>query len=98
MQQPFSDRGKSIAGAILVVLGILLLSGELTNTLAQFDHLVSAIIAKALWALPDAILTVSRVLLPGGLHPKWLVQSFPRRVSILLPFVRRLIEGRVIRP
>lgn len=95
MQQPFSDRRKSIAGAILVVLGILLLSGELTRTLtpalAQFNHLVSAITAKALWALPDAILTVSRILHPDGLHPKWFMQNLPRRLSILVPFVRRLI-------
>ena len=91
MHQPFSDRRKSIAGAILVVLGILLLSGKPTHTLALFDHLVSAIIAKALWALPDAILTVSRVLHPDGLHPKWLVQNLPHRLSIMVFFVRRLI-------
>jgi hypothetical protein len=89
--QPFSDRRKSIAGAILIVLGILLLSGKPTPTLALFDHLVSAIIAKALWAFPDAILTVSRILHPDGLHPKWLVQNLPHRLSILVPFVRRLI-------
>jgi hypothetical protein len=63
----------------------------LTDTLARFDHLVSANIAKALWALPDAILTVSRILHPDGLHPKWLLRSLPHRLSIHVPFVRRLI-------
>jgi uncharacterized membrane protein len=96
MHRTFSDRSKFIAGAFLIALGIVVLSGKLDHALAQLNHLVSTVIAKALWALPDAILTVSRVLHTDVAHPRSFVQSFPRGVSISVAFVRRLIEGRFI--
>jgi len=72
MQQTLSDRAKSIVGAALVGLGILVLSGKLDHTTIQFNHFLGTIVVKtvvkALWAVPTAILEVSRGLQAHIVH------------------------------
>ena len=78
MQQTLSDRAKSIVGAVLVGLGILVLSGKLDHATMQMNHFLGTIVVKpvvkavvkALWALPTAILEVSRGLQAHIAHPQ----------------------------
>src|SRR5260221_7870619 len=76
MQQTLSDRAKSIVGAVLVGLGILVLSGKLDHATMQLNHFLGTMVVKAvvktvvkaLWAVPTAILEVSRGLQAHIVH------------------------------
>lgn len=62
VQQTFVGRAKSIAGAALIGLGILVFYENLHQAATQFSHLLGVIPSEAPGGLPTAIMAAYRVL------------------------------------
>ena len=96
-QSAFSRGSKSIAGAALVGLGLLVMSGNLDVAAAQLHFPLGTTAIEALWLLPSVLLaTASQTLLFQGLVQMlvsfWLL-LFVIAAAILLQAVFRSKVG-----
>jgi hypothetical protein len=101
MQQTLSDRAKSIVGAALVGLGILVLSGKLDYATMQLNHFLGTIVVKAvvkaLWALPTAILEVSEGLQAHITHQQRFLDGSFRHWPLALVIVGTVSQQYCLR-
>jgi hypothetical protein len=96
MQQTFFGRAKSIAGAALVGLGILIFHENLDRAASQLSHLLGTIPGEALGVLPTVILAASRVLQAYAADHQRFLQGFLRHMLVSCWPLLLVIVGTVL--
>jgi hypothetical protein len=79
MQRTFFERAKSIAGAVLVALGIFILHQDLDQTAAQLSHLLG-ISGDAPGAFPAVVLAVLRLAQVYAADHQRFLQGFLQQI------------------
>jgi hypothetical protein len=92
-------RTKSIAGAVLLGLGVIILHGNLDRTATQLSHFCFMIPGQALGALFTVIVAASRLVrayAPAAAHGRQFLQDFLQQiVAIAWPLVL-VVVGAVL--
>lgn len=95
MQRKFFKHARSIAGTVLVALGIFILHQNLDRTAAQLSHLLG-IPGDAPGILPTVILAVLRLVQAYAADHQRFLDGFLRQVLVLSWPVVLVVAGTVL--
>jgi hypothetical protein len=95
MQTKFFKHARSIAGTVLVALGIFILHQDLNRTAGQLSHLLG-IPGDALGAFPTVVFAVVRLVQAYAADHQRFLEGFLRQVLVLSWPVVLVVAGTVL--